>query len=378
MSGSASSDLSGLLSLARTGELDLRPVILRVQTDLFASATSRDRAMIEAFEALACGLLPRVDDETAALIARKLAPIEDTPERLLHELVARGGEARRAVIEAAPRLSPTLADGADAGPADLAVMLAARRDLTRGLIDTFVARDDEAIDLALARNTQIALTGSPLILLIGRAQTRADLASALLARPDLKGALAAPLYLFAADSRRGRIRDEIGAAAALRATPARRADRLACAHLVELAARMDADAFGAGLAAMLGLDFVPDWRFHEERRHELLVLALIAAGVAEEDAVRVFLTLEPTISLSVDRVYCLVALFREIPRAVASFLIEAVLHVAIGKAGGQRVPHPEPAGALQRPAPAGRASGEIDRKGSAEAPPYMPPTKRYG
>src|SRR3954451_15948793 len=88
MSGSALSDLSGLVALAQQRELDLRPVILRVQTDLFVTAPARDRAMIEAFEALSCGLLRTVDDETAAIVARKLAPLEDTPEPVLQALAS--------------------------------------------------------------------------------------------------------------------------------------------------------------------------------------------------------------------------------------------------------------------------------------------------
>ena len=55
-------DLSGLLELSRIENLDLKPVILRVQTDLFVRAPGRDRTAIEIFESLACGLIPTVDD----------------------------------------------------------------------------------------------------------------------------------------------------------------------------------------------------------------------------------------------------------------------------------------------------------------------------
>src|SRR3954467_7154826 len=104
MSGSALSDLSGLVSLAQQRELDLRPVILRVQTDLFVSAPARDRTPTGAFEALACGLLPAVDDETAAIVAAKLAPVADTPESVLHELARRGGEPLPAALGGAAQL----------------------------------------------------------------------------------------------------------------------------------------------------------------------------------------------------------------------------------------------------------------------------------
>ena len=70
MSGSALSDLTSLMALGRERDLDMRPVLLRVQTDLFVTARHRDRATIMAFEALAVGLLAAIDDDTAAIIAR--------------------------------------------------------------------------------------------------------------------------------------------------------------------------------------------------------------------------------------------------------------------------------------------------------------------
>ena len=87
-------DFSGLIELSRLGDLDLKPVILRVQTDLFLTATARDRKTVEAFESLAGGLIPTVDDETAEIVARKLAPFPATPQSVLAALAARGGEIR--------------------------------------------------------------------------------------------------------------------------------------------------------------------------------------------------------------------------------------------------------------------------------------------
>ena len=66
-------DLSGLIELSRLDNLDLKPVILRVQTDLFLSASVRDRKTMSSFASLAGGLIPIVDDETAEAVARKLA-----------------------------------------------------------------------------------------------------------------------------------------------------------------------------------------------------------------------------------------------------------------------------------------------------------------
>src|SRR5215207_2846615 len=205
MSGSALSDLSGLLALSRANELDLRPVILRVQTDLFVTAANRDRTTIAAFEALVSGLLPVVDDDTAARVARKLAPVADTPEGILRLLVERGGEARRAVIESACALGETLIEAASRDGADLAEMRAARADVTASEIAELVAREDAGADLALARNEAITLAAS-LDTLVERARGNADLAKALLARADLPAAHRAPLYIEADEAQRAAIR----------------------------------------------------------------------------------------------------------------------------------------------------------------------------
>src|SRR5215212_4230557 len=151
MSGSALSDLTSLMALGRERDLDMRPVLLRVQTDLFVTARHRDRATIMAFEALAVGLLAAIDDDTAAIIARKLAPVAETPESVLLLLVLRGGEARRAVIEQAPALSELMIAAASGDGGDLSVFLAARRGLAGAEVAELVARDDDAVDLALAQ-----------------------------------------------------------------------------------------------------------------------------------------------------------------------------------------------------------------------------------
>src|ERR1700712_3416078 len=99
-------DLSGLIELSRLDNLDLKPVILRVQTDLFLSAPVRDRKTVAAFESLAGGLIPIVDDETAEIVARKLPPFADTPPGTPATLAPRGGAIRDIVVAAAPILTP--------------------------------------------------------------------------------------------------------------------------------------------------------------------------------------------------------------------------------------------------------------------------------
>jgi hypothetical protein len=57
----------------------------------------------------------------------------------------------------------------------------------------------------------------------------------------------------------------------------------------------------------------------------LLTVALRAAGLHEEEAVYIFLTLNETVARSVDRVFDLVKLFRTLPRAAARDILAAVL-----------------------------------------------------
>jgi hypothetical protein len=348
MSGSALSDLSSLLSLARERDLDVRPVILRVQTDLFAGARNRDRAVIAAFEALASGLLAVVDDDTAAIVAKKLAPLADTPEKLLVLLAMRGGEACRAVIEHAPALSELVLAAAAADEADLSVFMAARAGLGATTVADLVAREDVLVDLALARNPHLRLSGATLDALTERARHEPILAAALLARAELPAGHAAALYLHADEGRRAAIRAGVEALAGARARPPRLPPADACGELVELAAARAATAFGIALSGMLHLDAAPPWDFAREERHDLLPLALSAAGVGEEDAVRILLTLEPAIALSVETVFRLVRLFRETPRATAAYLVEAIVGAAGTPRAGRHVPHMQAGGAGSR------------------------------
>ncbi|NEU11833.1 DUF2336 domain-containing protein [Methylobacterium sp. BTF04] len=331
-------DLSGLIELSRLDNLDLKPVILRVQTDLFLSASVRDRKTIAAFESLAGGLIPIVDDETAEIVARKLAPFADTPPGILAILASRGGTTRDIVVGAAPTLTPAVIDAALADGTDIATAIAGRHDLTRSVIAEMIARDDPAIDQALADNWHIALQGENLARLVGRGRRSPDLARAILARVDLSPADAAPLFLFADPARREAIGQAMIATAALRPCPP--PPREAGAVLTGFSGRGDIAGFVASLAEMLSLPkgflaATPD----PSLRYELLTLALRTAGLHEEEAVYVFLTLNETVARSVDRVFDLVKLFRTIPRAAARDLLAAILDVTLPERMGAANAH---------------------------------------
>ncbi|MCJ2106579.1 DUF2336 domain-containing protein [Methylobacterium sp. E-041] len=317
-------DLSGLIELSRIAHLDLKPVILRVQTDLFVQAANRDKSELESFASLAGGLIPIVDEETAAIVAEKLAPFADTPQSVLATLAARGGRVRDIVLGSAVTLSPALIDAALLDGADLGSAMAGRPGLPRAVIAELAQRGDPAIDRALAGNLGITLRGGDVRHLVGRGRTDPDLAGLLLARPDLAAGELAPLYLHADPIRRDAIREAIAATAALRPCPP--PPRNLGGMLLGLSAAHDVPGFLAALSDGLGLpaNFLrsaPD----AGSRYDLLTLCLRAADLHEEEAVYVFLTLDEAVSRSAERVFELVRLFRTTDRPAARDLLSAIL-----------------------------------------------------
>lgn len=326
-------DLSGLIELSRIAHLDLKPVILRVQTDLFLQAAKRDRAALESFASLAGGLIPIVDAETAAIVAEKLGPFADTPVSVLVKLAARGGRVRDIVVGSAVTLTPDLIEAAQRDGADIGASIAARPGLGRGTVADLSRRGDAEIDRALAANTGIVLRGESVGHLVGRARANPGLARLLLARPDLSAGELAPLYLHADPIRREAICETVAATAALRPCPPPPRDL--GGMLLGLSAAHDVPGFIAALADGLGLP----GNF------------LRAADLHEEEAVYVFLTLDAAVSRSAERVFQLVRLFRTTARGAARDLLSAILDRPLReRTGGAEAhrPHHAPDGAKVR------------------------------
>lgn len=343
-------DLSGLIELSRVEHLDLKPVILRVQTDLFVSSEVRDPRSIEAFESLAGGLIPIVDDATAETVARKLARFPGTPASILVKLAARGGAIRNIVVAEAPTLTAevieaALADGTDLGPA-----IAGRPDLSRHILADLAGRGLPDIDHALAANPRAALQGDILRVLVGRAREDADLAAEILNRTDLAPADLASLFLFASPTQREAITQAVAATAALRPCPP--APREAGPILTGFSGRRDVAGFVGALSDLIGLpkSFLGGGA-DPSRRYELLTLALRAAGLQEEEAVYVFLTLNESVARSVDRVFDLVKLFRTTSRPAARDLIASILDTPLPErlAGDAHQAYHAPDSARTRP-----------------------------
>ncbi len=325
-------DLSGLLELSRIEQLDLKPVILRVQTDLYLRAPRRDRAARETFTSLACGLIPTVDQETACIVAEKLAGHPEAPQAVLDALAARGGPVRAAILagRAAGAVHVGVGDPPDdAGeeaplPAMLTARLASLPSLRREAIEDLSRDWRPEVDLALALNRGIVLAGAPLRRLVDRARRAPDLAYVLLARGDLPPPDLAPLYLYADPARREAIVRAVEATAGLRPCPP--VPRGLGATLTALSTDRDVAAFVSTLANYLGLpqDFITAVE-EAAARYDLLAVAMRAVGLHEDEAVYVFLTLNQGVACSAQRVSALVSVFRSLTRATARDLLAALL-----------------------------------------------------
>lgn len=321
-------NLSGLVALAREGAIDIRPVLLRVQTDLFLSVPTHAPQAIASFQALATGLIPVVDEPTLGVVAHKLAPHPDTPPAVLEALRRAGGAAEEAVLALAPALDEELLLAtARAGAPHLAAAVARRPHIAAPLADTLLARQSDLINAALAGNAAARLPADVLDRLVERARRAPDLAALVIARRDVGAMAKAALFPHAGGDERDLILSDIERHLALqgrrRAGP--RLEAEARDRLVAAAARSDDTAFAAVLASILAADMGDVQRLVAEESGEMLALALIAAGVEEDDALRIFLTLTPALARSVERVFALIGRVRAVPREVALRVVDAVL-----------------------------------------------------
>jgi hypothetical protein len=334
---------------AERAPADARATLLVMHAELFASAPVRDRETIENFEAIALGFLPLVELQTLTTIARLLAPGIDTPAAVLEYLTRRSPETRGVVVALAPRLPEGAIDLLLGSAADR-VALAVRRDLDARTLERLLVVQEGPVDEALARNPGLVPNDPAFAELIDRARRSPALARALLGRGDLTAGDEAALYLSADQDTRATIRGRIAASALFQRPhlPAR-PDPAEIEDLLASAARGNVAAFEARLSARLGLPSGTEWGTVEDRRHELLALGLLAFGLGEDDATRVFLTLHPAVSHSVAKVFGLVRTLREVTRPVSLALVEAILgETAAVDRSGRHQPAMSPSGTPAR------------------------------
>jgi uncharacterized protein (DUF2336 family) len=321
--------LRRLAALGSRDDLNLRPVLLRVATDLFVMKDHHAPEEVRQFQEIALHMLDQVDAETRVMIAGKLAAHGGAPAAIIERLIACGGETAAVVLEKTSAIGArTLVGAACFGDAATAAAVARRADLAPELVQALAARAEPVVLVALAENRSAAISRRSFLALVRRARTDLRLAAALLARTDDFDDLA-PLFL-AADSDQ---RAAIILAAKRRALGRPRqvappADTALLARLEKLAAQPNRRPFAAMLAAATGARIEDMGKVVDDRSGEPLALVLSALGITPAAATRIFLMGDPEIAHSYPRIAALHQLVADMNPHMARRLVAHFLDLA--------------------------------------------------
>ena len=195
-------ELRGLAALAERKELDLRPVLLRVLTDLYVGRPHHTPDEIRQYQAVAEGLIRQSDESVRAVVADKLADYALAPDSVLEALIAFGGPGATPILRRSITISRSLlADVAHEGEISLACAVAERSDLDTPLVRSLAERPEIEVLRALANNATAPLDRTTFERLAQRGRLDVPLARALCARASEPGAVA-PLFLVASQIQR--------------------------------------------------------------------------------------------------------------------------------------------------------------------------------
>jgi uncharacterized protein (DUF2336 family) len=349
MSSVSQSHLHGLVAVATEQGLDMKPVLFRVLTDLYIATENHSTDEIAQFRDIASALAEQVDPDTAMVVAHKLSSYVHTPPEVGRALIGRGDDASRLILADAVWLPRRMAvDIAAGGDRLLAAAVAARNDADGALVRLLLSRNDPIVDVTLAANDAVELPADAKDELLARGRDEEAIAAALLSRSDLTLADQAVLFQWADKTlRRAIVEDAVRLATlAGRLRHHRRATDELTAAVEAAAAASDPDMMATALAAAAGAPAGRVRRLLEDRSGECLAILLVAAGIDDETATRVFMFLDPAIGHSSQRVFALVDLARRVPFAAA----ERIAGAMMGVEGPQRAAGPRQAEARQEPA----------------------------
>jgi uncharacterized protein (DUF2336 family) len=319
--------LRDLAASATTNPGELRPVLLRVATDLFALNDRHTGDELRLYEEMAGRLIDGADESVLAHMARKLSRCLDAPPALLARIRARGGEPARELLRGTPGIERRdLLQTAAAGACDQACVVAGRADLDREIVRALAARPEREILRALAANRGAQLGPEVWRLLAARGRSDHELARALLGRgePTLDGL---PLFL-AADAQERALLLALALEANLghagRPEPATPLDAETAERVEAAANRRNRASIARILAERLFCDLLAARRLVDDEEGDALALAFVAVGVAPDAAARILLAAFPAIALSPEASERVMRLIRTIPRRVALRMVEAM------------------------------------------------------
>ncbi len=319
--------LRDLASSAESKPAEMRPVILRVITDLFVLHAQHTPQELHLYEEMADKLVDDADEATLAIVARKLARCADTPASILKKIRAQGGAAASEILLVDSQIEwRDLRAIAAGGGVEAACAIAGRKDLDREIAKILAGRPEREVARALAANAAAPLAVEDLRLLCARGREDPSLAQALLGRGEL-GLDHLPLYLSAnSDQRRKLLEFTRTASLALvgRNEAATPLDDAACARLEAGALRQKRSSFALTLAEVMGCDPICARKIVDDESGEALTLAFISIGLPQEIGARIFLIAFPRVALSAEIFRANMALFVSLPRRDAARIVAAI------------------------------------------------------
>lgn len=353
--------------LSRQEGVDVRPILLRVLTDLFVQKAHHAPEEIARYEELALQLLDVVETETRAVVAVKLARDARAPDAVIRRLLDDQLEVKVPILAASPKAPRSLLITlAIDGSAAEASAVAQRPDLDPDLVRLLVHHREDDVLEALSANPAVTPGEAPLATLVRRAQTRPSLAASLLRRMDLDAAALAPLYLAASPARRADIRAALAVRPSRPRTVARAASAIDAVDAAVVEAALESGSrplVAEALGDALSLSSAVVATLAAEASGEPFVVMLRAIGLERDAIARALLIGQPEIAQSTTRFFELVDLAERTTRTTALELIAAIVGETPQAAAVRHEPTFEPLGAHER---AGAARSSAIRRPTAK------------
>lgn len=294
--------LDGLVRLSSNKGIDIRPMLVRVLTDLYIQEPNHNREREQQYCELALRLLSAVDVQTRLAVAGKLASYAHAPQLILDHLAADVPEVARMVASAGKQDEEPQPGGSEPVP----VRAPESRSATDAPRQPYLL--SEPSPLAAPPAVSAAL---------GEAFLDGD-----------AGERAALLEKLEEDAGREDIRPP---------APFSRAGALE--RLEQAALGSDRGEFGRELHQSFDLPRRVAARIAEDASGEALVVVARAIGMRRAVFVRVLLFLNPLIGHSVERVFALVRLYETTTVGAASRLFASWRESTLARSGAHQSVH---------------------------------------
>lgn len=331
--------ISGLLDVVGLGGPNRRDTVLRILTDLFILDGERQSPTErEMHEQLMLNMAAEAGMVMRRELAERLAPHPHPPGKLMRMLARDDIDVARPLLRHSTALDDaTLSEIVNTTTPDHVYAIAERAVLGPRTCDAIIVNGDRSALIQICRNPLAALSSDSIKSLSKLAAQDPSIATALLARKDLRPELMIGLFWQADSERRRTVLAKLGEMEGGPGTwrqgipplkaPIRQADTAARKAVQEgLAAILVArrsDEFRAMFAQVLGIKPSLARRIMNDVGGEPFAVACRAIGFTLETFTTMVILYNPAVGQSVERVYGLGNLFNKIPDSVAWHLLEA-------------------------------------------------------